>query len=165
MDWAGWLRVAYRIAAAESHDPSTKNAAILIARDGTPPMTLLAWNRFPSGVEERTYRWTDRFAKNRYVEHAERAVIYAAAKAGYCTAGSTMVAPFAACCPCARAIIGAGIKRLVTDRRCYERTTDAWRVEIDIGLDMLMEAGVEVIALNESIGGVTHRINGVDWQP
>jgi dCMP deaminase len=47
------------------------------------------------------------------MEHAERDAIYKAAFVGMQTEGATLYVPWFACADCARAIIAAGITRVV----------------------------------------------------
>jgi len=142
-------------AAAASPDPSTQNAALLVRRQTIAGETY-QWpvvgpevNAFPWGVTESVERWERPF-KYRFVEHAERAAIYSAARGGAYTVGSTMVCPWAACADCARAIIGAGIVEVVTlHREVHER----WDLSIGTGDAMLAEAGVTVTFLDGPLAG------------
>lgn len=146
--------------AKESPDPSTQNSA-LIVYDGK----VLAEdvNRFPKGVEYTDERW-ERPLKYKIIEHAERNVIYQCAKAGIITYGRDMISPWAACSDCARAIIEAGIKRLITFKPARDKSPDFWLEEIHIADTMLAEAGVELVLLDCHIG-VEIRHSGELWRP
>lgn len=159
--WKVDLRIAYGIASM-SNDPSTKNGALLIDDKGN--ICSEGCNFFADGVCETLERW-ERPLKYEYVEHAERNVIYAAAKRGVKTNGLIMVCPWALCADCARAIIQSGIKLLVTHKQAYDRSPERWREQIDRALQMLKEAKVEVIMYDGKIGGVTNRHNGELWEP
>lgn len=137
--WDGFMDWAWRAAEA-SPDPDTKNGAILVSPLGD--VVLAACNRFPRGVEETAARW-ERPAKYQFVEHAERNAIYQAAHNGLKTAGLTMVCPWAACAECARAIIQAGIVRLVRE----PLPVSSWSESIALGDQLFSEAGVEVVTL------------------
>lgn len=144
-DWATWMRDAYLVAQA-SPDPSTQNGAILFNSDG-------GWigfdcNHFPTGVEYNDERW-ERPLKYEVIEHAERNAIFHAARVGAETYGSTMVVPWAACADCARAIIQAGVKRVVRHKQSTERGQGRnWDGTISIADIMLREAGVDIIDLD-----------------
>lgn len=149
------LREACRHAAEHSHDPNTQNAAIL-----APPgrRLLYAANAIPTGLA----RTADRLAapeKYQWVEHAERAVIYAAAAAGVPTAGATLYCPWFACTDCARAIILAGIREVVGLAACRNATPARWLANVEAAGRMLEEAGVGQRWLAGSLG-VTLRFDG-----
>lgn len=150
--------------AQRSPDQSTQNAAVL-CNGLTPLQWTWAVNEFPRGVISKDERW-ERPQKYEWVEHAERNSIFAAAQQGIATAGLTMVCPWAACSDCARAVIQAGITRLVTMRPRQEDTHARWDASISIAMLMLAEAGVEVIYIDGPLNcGVTLKRNGQDFQP
>lgn len=141
------LAHAYRLA-EHSRDPSTQCGAVVVGFDGE----ILAdgINEFPRGVEYTDDRW-ERPLKYQVIEHAERNAIYDAAIRGVCTAGLTMVAPWAACADCARAIIQSGITTLVRHQDASDRSPANWVESIAIADTMLHEADIEIIDI---IGGV-----------
>lgn len=133
-----FLRQAIQHAASHSHDPNTQNAAIL-ARPGC--RLIYAANAVPKGIA----RTAERLAapeKYQWVEHAERAAIYAAAAAGVPTAGATLYCPWFACTDCARAIILAGIREVVGLAACRNATPARWLANVEAAGRMLEEAGV-----------------------
>ena len=148
--------------AKESPDPSTQNGAILISADGE--MLSAEVNRFPDGVKETPERW-QRPLKYKIIEHAERNAIFAAGRAGIKTDGLIMVACWATCTDCARAIIQSGIKLLVTHKQAYDRSPESWKTDIDLALQMLKEAGVEVVMYDGEIGVKRLRHSGELWNP
>jgi dCMP deaminase len=147
------LSLALR-AAAMSPDPSTQNGAVLRFTVGV----LAEQNRFPDGVGYTPARW-ERPLKYAVIEHAERNVIYRAARAGWATEGATLICPWAACADCARAIIQAGIVRLV---RFEAHASARWDDSIAIGDEMMREAGVEIVEvpMRDGAFGITLRRNG-----
>lgn len=126
-----------------SPDPSVQNGAVVLDRDAA----IAGWgcNRFPLFVDDTPGERWERPAKYLWVEHAERNAIYMAAKHGIPTAGGTLVCPWAACADCARAIIQAGIERLV---RFPMPHVDRWSESIAVGEQMLTEARVEILELS-----------------
>ncbi len=155
-----YLLRAYEEAAA-SPDPSTQNGAVVVSSEGG---FVAACNGFPRGVSVSNERLA-RPEKYDYMEHAERNVIYACAKYGYCTEDATMYAPWFACVDCARAIIQAGIVRVVGHQRMADETPDRWKDTIATALAMLEEAGVEVAMVDGKLGGPRIRFNGEWWEP
>jgi dCMP deaminase len=128
--------------AGMSVDESVQNAAIIVGR---PPRTQTAAgiNGFPMGVQHTPARW-ERPAKYMWVEHAERNAIYYAAQRGIKTHGSTMYCPWAACHDCARAIVQAGISKLV---RLPTGEHEGWNESIAIGEIILREGGVQIVEI------------------
>ena len=140
------MRLAYR-QALMSPDPSTQTGAVIIN-----PMSNvigLGFNGYPNGVHHKEERLV-RPLKYKVIEHAERNAIFNAGVAGSTCAGATLVALWAACPDCARAIIQSGITRVIS--HSFYSSVDQplnggrrdWDEEIDIAFIMLEEAGVEV---------------------
>lgn len=149
--------------ASESRDPSTQNAAFLAMPNGIPILETAAVNSFPRGVVNNEPRW-QRPIKYDFVEHAERNAIYTAARLGISTEGMTLVAVWAACSDCARAIIQSGISRVI--RYHHEDEPTHWQDKIMNAEVMLAEAGVEVITLeSEHPNAPTLRYNAEAWRP
>jgi len=153
------LQKAYRVAQFYSDDPSTKNGAVLVNREGRPIAS--AANGFPSGVVPRL----ERPKKYAFIEHAERNVIFSAARKGEVTEGATLYCPWYACADCARALIQAGIVRVIGHKQMFARTPEHWRETIAYGNEMFREAGVETLQYDGPIGECTALINGEVWYP
>ncbi|MFH1657215.1 MAG: deaminase, partial [bacterium] len=96
--------------------------------------------------------------------HAERNIIYQAAKLGIKTKGLTMVCPWAACSDCAQAIIQAGIKRLVVHKQALDKSGH-WQGDIEIAFAMLGEAGVEIIVFDGKVEADKILRSGKFWKP
>jgi deoxycytidylate deaminase len=154
-----FLRAACCVAVG-SHDPSTRNGAVLV-NPVIGKVMLSGVNGLHSslilspGWEKRL----ERPLKYAFAEHAERAVIYAAAAAGVSTRGLWLYCPWAACADCARAMLFAGVTRLVRCKALMERTPDRWREGVWLGDQVLREGGVEVVDLAEPLG-VYYRLDG-----
>lgn len=152
-----FLRRAYLAAQTGSTDPSTQNGAVLvdptdaIIRPCHQAVKAEGSNHFPMRVLNTEERW-QRPLKYSYVEHAERDVIYTAARLGIPTNGMTLYVPWYSCTDCARAIIEAGIARVVGHWEMYEQTPDRWKESVQIGLDMLAEANVRTDYISQQLG-------------
>ncbi len=85
-----------------------KVGAILI----TPKVYFIDRCEFPEGVSRLDNRYVkpDRFI---WTDHAERRVIYSAARYGIATKGATIYTTWFPCSECAKAISQAGINNLV----------------------------------------------------
>jgi dCMP deaminase len=130
-----WLRLAFRAAAEHSHDQRTQNGAVLVPEDG---FVWAAANHFPPGVA-RCQEGADKY---KFIEHAERAAIYSAAKGGTRTNGARLYCCWFACPDCARAIICAGIREVIGHVTPRSLTPDRWAEQVAVGEKMLRDAGV-----------------------
>ena len=165
--WRSLLREAYRVAGKESNDPSTQNGALIINREGR--VLVSGWNRLPPGIAANPDRLMPPL-KDRCVVHAEQAVICEAARKGVALAGLTLVCPWAACVPCACAIISAGIARLVMHEDAFRKTPYRSRDEVIVARNLFFEAGVEVISCSGAVNDprldkVKIRFDGAVWYP
>jgi dCMP deaminase len=174
-----YLVEAYKIA-TKSPDPSTQNGAVIVYEHFTPSENyndpfegigksqfceIAACNDFPEGVNLTEDR-LQRPLKYNFIEHAERAAILKAAKLGVCLDGLTMYVCWAACSDCARAIIGSGIKKIVTHKRMMDRTPDHWKESISHAFKMFEEAKIEVVQITLELPNAPKiRFNGELWQP
>lgn len=156
---ADWLRIACE-QAASSHDPHTQNGAVLVPRGDA--YVAIGVNRVPRGVWAAPDRLI-RPAKYKYIEHAERAAIYAAARFGTPTQSATLYCPWFACTDCARAIILAGIAQVVGHVKPRAATPERWTAEIVQAEAMLTEAGVGMRWLADDLG-VTIRFDGEEMK-
>lgn len=156
---ADWLRLACT-EAATSHDTSTQNGAVVVP--ATAAYVAIGVNKIPAAIQATPTR-LERPEKYKYVEHAERAAIYRAARVGTPTSGATMYCPWYACTDCARAIILAGITEVVGHVKPRAATPERWTAEIVQAEAMLREAGVGMRWLAEPLG-VKIRFNGEEME-
>jgi dCMP deaminase len=138
MNDADYLREALRYAKTNSHDTRTQVGAVLVCGR----RLVFGANRIVASVGE----------KYQHTEHAERAAIYKAAAAGVPTAGGVLYAPWFACTDCARAIILSGVSSVVGLMSLRHKTPERWQPAIAVADKMLIEAGVSVRWLNETVG-------------
>lgn len=140
------LRDVFRRLVAEanewSDDPSTKNAAVVLAEWREMPYWCLGVNHLPwkPTTEDRVRIAIDRPYKLQVMEHAERAAIYSYADSP--AAGQVMCCLWATCCDCARAIVLSGIQQVYSLQLPH---VERWAESIAVG-NMILERG-----------GVTHK--------
>jgi deoxycytidylate deaminase len=154
------LRAAYK-AAEKSTDRSTRNGAILV-KDGWNLISACNSHVPGYGGMECDH---ERPLKYSITEHAERAVILAAARKGIKTEGLTLVANWVACPDCARAIVLAGIETVVCHWECQQRTPERWFDLVATGMDIMTHGGVNIIQWEGKVGGVHNINNGELWAP
>lgn len=172
-----YLVMAY-YEAVKSPDPSTQNGAVIpyskyvpsqdnvsYGCDSSYHLEVKSYTSFPNGVK-RTEDRLQRPIKYSYVEHAERNVIFEAAKIGIGLQGKTMYVPWTACAECARAIICSGIKKVVCHQRMMDQTPDHWKESIKHAFIMFEEAEIEIVRFTKELPEAPKvLINGKLWQP
>lgn len=136
------LMVAKAIAQL-SKDSSTKVGAIAIGQGGE--FLASGWNGAPRGcsADEPDDVRGERPEKYFWFSHAEANTITNAARVGTPLAGSTLVVTHFPCMDCARAIVQAGIVKVVTPEPEYEFAM-RWREHIDRAKRLFNECGVLV---------------------
>jgi dCMP deaminase len=144
-----YIRCACRYAEKHSTDPSTQNGAVLVG-DG---ILVGEANHFPKGCQETAERW-QRPLKYSWIEHAERNVLFKAARLGIKTEGLTLYCPFFACSDCSRAIVQCGIKEVVGLEEQWEdeELRKRWLASCEIGDQILKEGGVKFRRLPARVG-------------
>lgn len=139
-DWVRrWMGMALHIA-EWSKDDSSQVGVVVVGEQQR--LLTLGYNGLPRGCSEAPQERHERPEKYFWYEHAERNAIYNAAANGIALAGSTMFAPNAACCDCARAVVQSGIKLFVyfNDGPFFDRPD--WLENLDRALTILHEGGV-----------------------
>ena len=128
VDWdERFMQLALHIA-GWSKDRSTKVGAVIVGDDHI--LRAIGYNGFPRGVDDEAEDRHERPLKYRWTEHAERNAIYNAARIGVSLDDCTMYVAWFPCMDCARAIVQAGIARLVAikpdvNHSSWERTSSS----------------------------------------
>lgn len=156
-EYKGLLKECYNYAKRSNH-PSTHTAALLVDEK----VILKGANVLPPGVEAKQERFGGE-EKHIYLNHAERDVIYKAARRGIPTEGLIMVMPWLPCIPCADAIITSGIKKLITHKQMIERTDKKWQGELKNSVEIMKEAGVDIVVYDGKVGAEGY-MDGEHWE-
>lgn len=130
-----------------SKDRSTRVGAVIVGPDNE--VRSIGYNGFPRGVNDEVEHRHERPAKYLFAEHGERNAIYNAARVGIPTKGCTLYvtsnpSKFPPCADCARAIIQAGIVRVVQES--LDHDSDAakrWAESSKATFEMFTEAGIQ----------------------
>lgn len=134
-----------KAAAAHSKDSSSQVGAILIGPDGEGGP--FGYNGAPRGCSaDEDERFQQRPEKYFWAEHAERNVIFTAARRGFSTLGCTLVVTHPPCMDCARAIVQAGITRVVTVRPPAD-FVERWHEHMSRTQRLFDECGVEYLEI------------------
>lgn len=124
-----------------SKDPSTQVGCLLLDR-ARPSIIGVGWNSFPDGVDDTIPERWFRPGKYRFVTHAESNAIAKAAKNGIRLDGAMCVISLFPCTDCAKALIQAGVKKIVTRRPDVDHPK--WGADWESATSLLREAGVEL---------------------
>ena len=131
-----------------SHDPDRQVGAVIVNNEdvlvatgsNSPPSELNI-----SAIDSRTAILEDSSWKYFMLEHAERNAIHEAHRRGVSLVGSTIYVTLFPCADCARAIVAAGIFRLVvpSEQKESERD-DKWSEHYRYARRILKTAGVQL---------------------
>jgi dCMP deaminase len=131
-----------RMVATWSKDPNTQMGAVIVSHDRR--FITTGYNGFPRGIRDDK-RLLDRELKRKMVVHAEANAVYNCPWDPH-KIDSTIYITGQPCGDCAKAIIQAGIKKVVYLRYDF---TDHWAETMMIAQQLLLEAGVELIEVEE----------------
>ena len=127
-----------------SKDRSAKAGCLIVGEDRLIRST--GFNGFPRNIDDDEPSRHERPAKYSWTEHAERNAVYNAARLGISTFGCICYVNWFPCVDCARAIVQAGMVRLVglePDQR-----DPRWGEEFQFASKLLRESGVDVSLYN-----------------
>ncbi len=154
--WANrFMSLAYFVAQF-SEDENTKIGAVIVGNDLEP----ISWgfNGLPRGVkylEERNQKPNPKYF---FYEHGERNAILNAARIGTCTKGSTLYTQGTPCAECARAIIQAGINKVVVHKEWDDNNPPKWAESASYSRLMFGESGV--VLESKSFPNLINKIQG-----
>lgn len=137
-----YFELAENFADLFSKDPSRKVGALCLHPESLAILSQ-GYNGFARGVDEtKPERW-EKPEKYRWIEHAERNCIYNACRHGTGLDGCIAVVTMFPCADCARALIQAGARTIVTVRP--DMTDPRWGPEFKISLEMFQEVGMVML--------------------
>ena len=131
-----FLRIAQREVAQWSKDPNGKVGCVIVSPDRR--RTTMGYNGFPQGIYDTDQRLEDREIKNRLSVHAE---LNAILNSRTDLTGWTLYVTKAPCLDCAKAIIQAGIVRVV----CPDiDDSSSWASVQRAAKELFMEANLSI---------------------
>lgn len=164
MNFQDLMKQAYRYGEKNSHDTSTRLGALLV-EPANGYIKMKGANRYLSGAMENDPQNHERPRKYAYIEHAERDVLYQCWNGTLNPRGLIMVAPWACCADCARAIAYSGVTLLVVHKQACEKAPDRWKESIEFGWDILAKRSVAVYQWDGEVGDCANLFNGEEWRP
>lgn len=141
LKWHLRFLVQCLVLATWSKDRSTKVGALVV--DDRRRILATGYNGFPTGVNDNPDYRHERPIKYKFTEHAERNCIYAAANHGVALDRCTMYCLRPTCSDCARAVIQAGLKRVVY----FDDPIKGWDEDSQVTEKLFLEAWTDVIVV------------------
>lgn len=135
MNWNDYGMRLAETAKLKSKDPSTKVGCALLGVDNSHMGA--GFNGLPMGLDDTTGILNDREAKYRWTVHAELNALLLARRD---LTGCTLYATLFPCSGCAKAIIQAGIARVVAPPHVPHR----WESDCRTAYEMFSLAGMEI---------------------
>jgi len=121
-----------------SKDRSRKVGCVIVG--DSREIRAIGYNGFPRGADDEADSRHERPAKYLWTEHAERNAIFQAARVGIALQGCTLYLTWFPCMDCARAIVQAGIGRLVATRP--NTLEPEWGKQFEAAIELLKETGI-----------------------
>ena len=143
--WDEYFMGLAHLSALRSKDPNTQVGAAIV--DENHRVVSVGYNGMPKGCSDDVFPWSREGAilqtKYAFVVHAE---LNAILNSKYPVSGCTLYVSLFPCNECAKAIIQAGIRRIVYESDKYQNTdtTIASR-------RMLKAAGIELVQLENTV--------------
>ena len=154
-DWDSYYLAVCRAVAARSKDPATQIGCIIVGP--AHEIRTTGYNSFPRKIRDDVPERLQRPEKYLWIEHAERNAIYNAARTGTPLEGCTAYVEVMPCMDCARAIVQAGISKVVVDSdRMREYRSEFYGPQFERVPTLFSEGSVEVKLV--SIGPSTENL-------
>lgn len=141
MNWNEYFMNIAKEVAKKSKDKSTKIGCVIVGPEHEIRST--GYNSFPRGINDYVEERQQRPEKYKWIEHAERNAIYAAAKIGTQLNGCTAYVTWIPCAECSRALIQSGIKEVVALDIDVDNPT--WKEDFKITKTLFKEANVKLL--------------------
>lgn len=141
--WSGRLLKLCNDISEWSKDQSTRVGAMITTQDGSP----VSWgfNGMPMGIDDTIESRHERPEKYRWMAHAERNAMDLAPRGDL--SGCVMFVNFSPCPTCSQSIIQRKIATVVVDERfTADKMPDRWKEDMLMAVEMLKEAGVNVLS-------------------
>lgn len=134
--------VIAKAVASLSKDRNTQVGAIALGSSGE--IRAMGYNGFPRGFNDDIDARHERPSKYVWTEHAERNLIYNAARVGTPLEGCILVVtPLFCCIDCARAIVQSGFKAVIAEAEDNPR----WAESNAQAMELFNECSIEVVRI------------------
>lgn len=147
INWDQYFMTMAYLVAMKSKDESTHCGSVIV--DDMNHIISTGYNSFVRSINDNIPERQLRPEKYMWFEHGERNAIYSAAYRGIKTKGCKIYVTGVPCCDCARAIIQAGIKEVIVEKR--EEFGKEWDESCSVTLQMFKEANIKLREMKEKI--------------
>jgi dCMP deaminase len=142
MDWDSLFMNMVYLVAMKSKDQSTHIGAVIVGPDNE--VRSVGFNSFPRGINDDVPERQQRPEKYHWFAHAEVNSVFNAAMAGTEVKGCKMYTNGIPCTGCVHAVINAGIREVIVDKRWNDGNYNQWKEQAERTMVMFEEAGVKV---------------------
>lgn len=143
--WQEYFRNIAHEVKKKSKDRNTQIGAVIVGKD--KEIVATGYNSFPRDIDDYRPERQERPEKYYFMIHAEQNAIINAARIGVSTNNCTMYLTCGMpCADCAKAIINAGIRKIVIEGdKEFDAKDERWREHAMRSIIMFIEAGVKVV--------------------
>lgn len=142
MDWDSLFMNMVYLVAMKSKDQSTHIGAVIVGPDNE--VRSVGFNSFPRGINDDVPERQQRPEKYHWFAHAEVNSVFNAAMAGTEVKECKMYTNGIPCTGCVHAVINAGIREVIVDKRWNDGNYNQWKEQAERTMVMFEEAGVKV---------------------
>ncbi|MDP6583782.1 MAG: deaminase, partial [Anaerolineales bacterium] len=140
--WDKYFLKMAELVASKSKDPSTQSGCVIVGPGHEIRST--GYNGLVRGARDDVPERNERPEKYLWYEHSERNAVFNAARSGIALAGCTAYINWHPCSDCTRALIQAGVVRIVAFET-PDHLKDRWENHIEVSNQMMCEVGVVYI--------------------
>ena len=154
--WHAYYLEVCRSLALRSKDPATQIGCVIVGP--AHEIRSTGYNSFPRGIRDTVPERLERPEKYLWIEHAERNAIYNAARAGTPLQDCTIYVELTPCMDCARAIVQAGIARVIVDAdRMRQYSSKRYDEEFKKVKVLFKESGIKMEVISADAPGQKRR--------
>lgn len=164
--WDGYFMSLAYLVSMRSKDPSTRVGAVIVGLDNE--ILATGYNGLPRNIFDYQERYENKEYKYLASNHAEENAIIQCARVGTAIKKTTLYTTWAPCAHCSKMIIQAGIAKVIYDANFPGndiKNQDNWEYSINVSMEILIEAGVEINAFNGKILHIEGLYKGQIFNP
>lgn len=158
LTWDEYFMGLAHLSALRSKDPNTQVGAAIV--DENHRVVSVGYNGMPKGCSDDVFPWSREGAllqtKYAFVVHAE---LNAILNSKYSVSGCTLYVSLFPCNECAKAIIQAGIRRIVYESDKYQNTDNTIASR-----RMLKAAGIELVQLENTVVLHVEKVRNTEYK-
>ena len=142
MDWDDYFMTMVYLVASKSKDTRTHMGAVVVGP--RKEIRSTGYNSFVRELDDSVPERQEKGEKQYWFEHAERNAVYNATLSGTSLLDCIIYTNGVPCMDCGRAIVQAGIREVVVDKKWNPNTLKEWAERNRRTLEMFEETGVKL---------------------